>query len=112
MSEYTNGYYVIAEANYYESYEWSIVAAVYHPDLEAYFLYVDGGCSCNYPYEPADWGSTPWTPDSRPMQRKELISELVKMRKYMSGDQWVSDVNNVISEVNEFRPEELTPDED
>ena len=100
-----NGYYVIDEVYGGYGYEWSITAALYHPEQDAYFLYEDGGCSCNGPYE--DWYE-PFRPGSDPMSKAQIIKEINSMRSDDIGyDFRLEDVVALAQAVREFDPKEI-----
>lgn len=99
-------YIIIGDVDGGCGYDWSVVGAVYHPGHKAYYLYEDGGCSCSYPYENY-WGGS-WDPDSRPMSKQELITEI---NKYRSDDPYadfdLSEVIELAQAVREFNPKDL-----
>ena len=100
-----NEYFVIDEANGSYEYEWSITAAMYHPVQDAYFLYEDGGCSCNYPYE--DWNK-PFHPGSEPMSKAQIIKKINSMRSDDIGYYLrLEDVLELAQAVREFDPKEI-----
>lgn len=102
MSKYeTEGdYVIIKELNGGSGYDWEILAAVYHPGREAYFIYEDGGCSCNYPYE--DYRG-PWHPGSSPMSKQDAIKYINNIRTD-GYDYRVEDFNNLAQAIREFDP--------
>lgn len=104
MYDYESGYLIIGELNGGSGYNWSIVAVVYHPGREAYFVYEDGGCSCNYPYEAWTWNE-PWHPNSPPMSQQEAIQYINKLRNDNVDDDYrLEDYNNLTQKVREFDP--------
>lgn len=104
MTSYS-GYFVIDEAHGGYGYEWSIMAALYHPGQGAYFLYEDGGCSCSGPYE--DWGGT-FHPGSEPMSKEQIIKKINSMRSDDTGyDLRLEDVLELAQAVREFDPKEI-----
>lgn len=95
-------YTIIGDINGGCGYDWSIIAAVYHPGREAYFIYEDGGCSCNYPYE--DWDG-PWHPNSPPLSKQEAIKCINRLRTdNVDSDYRLEDYNNLAQKVREFDP--------
>lgn len=99
--EERNGYIVIDEAYGSECYDWCIVAALYHPEHDAYYLYEDGGCSCNYPYE--DYFDA-----GRPMSKQELVKVINATRTddahyYLR----LEDYLGLAQSVREFDPKEV-----
>lgn len=105
MSDYcTEGEYtIIGEINGGCGYEWSILAVVYHPGRDAYFVYEDAGCSCNYPYE--DWYPRPWEPGSPPISKLEAIKYINNLRTDNVDDDYrLEDYNNLAQKVREFDP--------
>ena len=104
MTSY-NGYYLIDEAYGGCGYEWTIMAAMYHPVQDAYFLYEDGGCSCSCPYE--DWGEG-FHPDSEPMSKAQINKKLNSMRSDDLGyDLRLEDVLELAQAVREYDPKEI-----
>lgn len=100
-----NGYFVIDEAYGGCGYEWTLVAAMYHPEQDAYFLYEDGGCSCSGPYE--DWSGT-FHPGSEPMSKAQIIKNLNSMRSDDLGyDLRLEDMLELAQAVREFDPKEI-----
>lgn len=100
-----NGYYLIDEVNGGFGYEWSILGAMYHPVQDAYFLYEDGGCSCNSPYE--DWGGT-FHPGSEPMSKAQIIKKINSIRSDDIGyDLRLEEVLELAQVVREFDPKEI-----
>lgn len=65
---------IIHAAEGSEMYEWEIRAALYNPETKAYYLYEDGGCSCNYPFEDGYWDA------GAPMNKEELLGEIRSRR--------------------------------
>lgn len=43
--------YIIAGEDTGEMYQWSVTDVWYDEDTEAFYIYEDSGCSCNYPYQ-------------------------------------------------------------
>lgn len=104
MKDYdTEGdYIIIGEISGGCGYEWSILAVVYHPGRDAYFIYEDAGCSCNWAYE--DWDG-PWHPGSPPVSKLEAIKYLNSLRNDNVDDDYrLEDYNNLAQKVREFDP--------
>lgn len=104
MTSYS-GYYVIDEAYGGCGYEWEIIAALYHPVQDAYFLYEDGGCSCSGPYE--DWYA-PFHPGSDPMSKDQIIKRINSLRSDSIGyGLRLEEVLELAQAVREFDPKEI-----
>lgn len=97
-----DGYIVIDEIYGGCGYEWSIKAALYHPEHKTYYLYEDGGCSCSGPYE--SWGGT-FDPGSNPLARHELIDWINRLRTdKVSDDFTLEDYIDMAQAVRDFDP--------
>lgn len=45
------GFDLIVSDNWSEQWDWNLTDVYYHPESGKYYVYEDGGCSCNFPYE-------------------------------------------------------------
>lgn len=100
--EECDGYIIIDAIHGGCGYEWSIKAALYHPEHKTYHLYEDGGCSCNYPFESGYWH------EGESMDRPRLIQEINHLRTDNVNDDFtVEDYNDLAQAVREFDPKEI-----
>lgn len=98
---YTEGdYIIIGDINGGDGYNWEIIGVVYHPERDAYFLYTDAGCSCNFPYDA--WNGD-WHPGSEPVSQQEVIRRLYNLRTDY-GNYRVEDFNDLAQKIREFDP--------
>ena len=102
--EERNGYIVIDDIYGGCGYEWSIKAALYHPEHKTFHLYEDGGCSCNSPYEVAYDGTIYWDA-GKPLARHELIEDINRLRTDRIDDDFtVEKYNELAQAVRDFDP--------
>ena len=97
-----DGFIVIDDIHGGCGYEWSILAALYHPERKTYYLYEDGGCSCSGPYE--SWGYS-FDPGSQPLARHELIERINRLRTDSIDDDFTLEGYIAMAQaVREFDP--------
>ncbi len=80
-------------------YDWLLVSVLFSPEQGVFFGYIDGGCSCNFPYEEG--------PSTGPMSRKEAI-EWVHHNRFSDGyyDIRAEDFNDMASAVRKWNMED------
>lgn len=96
---------IIHAAEGSEMHEWEVLAALYNPETKAYYLYEDGGCSCNYPFEEGYWDA------GAPMDKGDLLG---KIRNQRSDDGYylkLEDYLELEDHVKWFNPADIDMEE-